>query len=170
MLACIPHLLLRILPARPRIFALVKRPLTHRFFSGLLALLVLAASVGLTVQRRTCHLSGRSTAGFTFNSAADACEEVYIATTCCAATLQLREACCDLATDFHKLSAPAPALLGGKLLTAPAINAWLPTTVWPPLPAASLLAQDVVRWYASDASPPPRAGRLLLTFGCVLVV
>ncbi|MGY2133192.1 hypothetical protein ACW9KT_13255 [Hymenobacter sp. HD11105] len=148
----------------------MKRPLTHRFFSGLLALLVLTASVGLTVQRRTCHMSGRSTSAFTFTPATDACEPVPTVSACCADLLQLREACCDLSTDFHKLNAPAPALLGGKFLPAPAINAWLPTTVWPPFPAAPLLAQAAVRWYASDASPPPRAGRVLLTFGCTLVI
>lgn len=148
----------------------MKRPLTHQLFSGLLALLVFAASVSLTVQRRTCHLSGRSTVGFTFASAADACEPASTITACCATSLQLRAACCDLATDFHQLSAPAPAALGGKFLTVPALNAWLPSTVWPPYPAASLVAQTTVRWHASDTSPPPRAGRLLLAFECILVV
>lgn len=147
----------------------MKRSVTHRFFSGLLALLVLAASVGLTVQRRTCHLSGRSTAAFAF-SAADTCEPATTGTACCTATAQFRAACCDLATDFHKLSAPAPAALGGKFLFPPPFISWLPTTVWPPFLAAPLLAQAAVRWHASDASPPPRAGRRLLAFGCMLVV
>lgn len=149
----------------------MKRPLTHRIFSGLLALLILAASVGLTVQRRTCSMSGRSTANFTFSAAVDACQPSSSALDCGAsATSQLRQACCDLATDFHKLSAPAPASLGGKFLPGPIISTWPVTPVWPSVSAAPLLAQAAVRWHASDTSPPPRAGRLLLTFGCTLVI
>ncbi|QIL77454.1 hypothetical protein [Hymenobacter sp. HDW8] len=149
----------------------MKRPLTHRIFSGLLALLILAASVGLTVQRRTCHISGRSTANFTFSAAVDACQPSNEALHCSvSATSQWRQACCDLATDLHKLSAPAPATLGGKFLAGLAINTWATSSVWPPVPDAPLLAQAAYRWYASDASPPPRAGRLLLAFGCILVV
>lgn len=148
----------------------VKRSVTHRLFSGLLALLVLAASVGLTVQRRTCHLSGRRTAALTLTAPADACQPQVAAAQCCADALQFREACCDLATDFHQLSASAPAALGGKFLPSPAINSWLPTTVWPPFPAAPLLAQAATHWHASDTSPPPRAGRVWLTFACTLVI
>ncbi|GAB2475274.1 hypothetical protein GCM10011375_23470 [Hymenobacter qilianensis] len=165
------HLSRRILQVRYRIFAPVKRPLTHRIFSGLLALLILAASVGLTVQRRTCNVSGRSTANITFRAAVDACQPSNNVLDCGASVAsQLRQACCDLATDFHKLSAPAPASLGGKFLAGPAISPWPATTVWPPIPASPLLAQAACRWYASDASPPSRAGRVLLAFGCILVV
>jgi hypothetical protein len=165
------HLHDQILPLLLCIFVLVKHPLTHRLFSGLLALLVLATSVGLTVQQRTCYMSGRSTAALAISGSSDDCQLTSAALLCGPSIApQLREACCDFATNFHKLSTPATASLGDKFLFAPTINAWLATTVWPSLRATCLVGKVTARWHASDASPPPRAGRVLLAFGCILVV
>jgi hypothetical protein len=156
-----------------RTFVVMKRPLSHRLFSALLALLVLSASVGLTVQRHTCRESGQTTTAVVFSTPKHRCPAPARPTKALehqhSTHARLKGACCDFQAHFHKLDVPAPELAWVKLLVPPFVADWLPTTPWPTLPAAPLVARAAA-WHASDSSPPPRAGRELLTFIRMLVV
>jgi hypothetical protein len=150
----------------------MKRPLSHRLFSALLALLVLSASVGLTVQRHTCRESGQTTAAVVFSTPKHRCPAPKSTKSVGhqhSTQAKLKSACCDFQAHFHKLDAPSPELAWVKLLTPPFVADWLPNASWPTLPSAPVVAHAAA-WYASDSSPPPRAGRELLTFIQVLVV
>ncbi|MBC6698122.1 hypothetical protein [Hymenobacter sp. BT190] len=147
------------------------RPLSHRLFSALLALLVLTASVGMAVLQHTCRQSGYHSTAVVFSTpehrcpAAETKPEALLQPT----KAQLKSTCCDFQAHLHKLDVPAPELTWVKLLPLPAIADWLPTTAWPTLFPAPLVAHAAV-WHASDSSPPTRAGRQLLAFIQVLVV
>ncbi|QDA59096.1 HYC_CC_PP family protein [Hymenobacter jejuensis] len=151
----------------------MKRPLSHRLFSAMLALLVLASSVGLTVLQHTCRESGRSTASVVFSTPHHRCPSpMSVASaghTSAPHKAQLKGACCDFSTHFHKLDSSSPQLAWVKSLVPDWVAVPLPATCWPALPPAAVVAQ-ATRWYAADSSPPPRAGRLLLAFVCTLVV
>ena len=141
---------------------------SHRLLSLLLAALVLTASVGLTVRRHTCRISGRSTAHLLLPGLAGAagCGPA-------AAVPELRDGCCDVAAQEHKLSSPAgPALLAKVLVPTPLLLA-LPPPVMPRWPAAAgaeaTAAALGVRWFAADSSPPA-SGRAVLLRGRKLVV
>ncbi|MBD2715423.1 hypothetical protein KBK19_10285 [Microvirga sp. STR05] len=145
------------------------RPVSHRLFSLLLALLVLASSVGLTVLRHTCRESGHTSADVIFSTPKHGCPTPKPAAEH-AHSSQIKGACCDFSAHLHKLEVPAPELTWAKLLPPPLLApVWLPATSWPTLPPAPLVAQAAA-WHAADSSPPPRAGRVLLTFISVLVV
>lgn len=152
-------------------FVQMKRPLSHRLFSALLALLVLTASVGMTVQQHTCHLSGSRTASVVFSVPQHRCpapkpeagHHLHSSQT------HLKAACCDFSAHLHKLDAPTSALTWAKLLPTPIVVTWWPTPSWPILPPALLVAQADA-WHAADSSPPLRAGRVLLSFIGVLVI
>lgn len=143
------------------------QPLSHRFVSLLLALVVLAASVGLPVQRRTCRLSGRSTAriawaaallGSSSTNSFDIAKHGGLTSNCYGYHLEL-----------HQLSTPAPAPTFAKLLPAAVLLA---------LPAASsptwLPRLVLITGRAFDIRPalvPPRPGgrRLLVRLRCWVV-
>jgi len=144
----------------------VKRPILHRLFSGLLALLILTTSVGLTVQRHTCRSSGHATASVIFSRPHHGCPapkaDVHRAKT------QLRGACCDFSAHFHKLDASSSDLAWAKQLAAPFVAVG-PLLSWQ-LEAPAHFWTQIRSWDASDSSSPPRGGRDLLAFACTLVV
>ncbi|WP_460612518.1 HYC_CC_PP family protein [Hymenobacter seoulensis] len=146
----------------------MKRPLLHRLFSFWLALLVLTSSVGLTVQQHVCRQSGKHTATVIFSPAEHGCP-ASVATDHATNNAQIKKACCEFGAHFHKLDTPSAKLSWVKApvpVLAPLTDA---TTSWPTLPPVPLLVA-AARWYASDTSPPPLAGRDLLTFVGVLIV
>ncbi|WP_188815117.1 hypothetical protein [Hymenobacter cavernae] len=146
----------------------MKRPLAHRLFSGFLALLVLTASVGLTVLRHTCSQSGHTTTAVIFSTPHHGCPTAA-QTPKHSTSAHLKGACCDFKAHFHKLDASSSAVSLVKSLVPDFTGAWLPTTAWPLVPTAPSVAQ-AAPWHASDSSPPPRAGRTLLAFVCTLVI
>ncbi|UPL50107.1 HYC_CC_PP family protein [Hymenobacter sublimis] len=147
----------------------MKRPLLHRLFSTWLALLVLTTSVGLTVQQHTCRQSGSRTASVIFSPAQHTCPAPKPATQQHAAKARLSKSCCEFGAHFHKLDTPSAELAWVKVLPPALAPAWPAATVWPAAPTAPL-CQVAARWHATDSSPPPRAGRTLLTFVGVLIV
>ncbi|MGI4875233.1 MAG: hypothetical protein ACRYFX_29095 [Janthinobacterium lividum] len=142
-------------------------PYHHRLLSALLALLVLATSVGLTAERHRCRISGRSTEQLSLPGqaprpgAGQACGK------------RRTMGCCDISHVQHKLNAQSTASLTkwlpAPLLLAPAL---LPTPTWAGGLVATPLAAAVAVGTAANGSPPgvPRAGRVLLTLVCTLVV
>ncbi|MBC8083940.1 MAG: hypothetical protein H7Z21_12075, partial [Hymenobacter sp.] len=88
----------------------MKRPLSHRLLSTLLALLVLTASVGMTVQRHVCRQSGSRTASVVFTTPRHRCPapEPTANTRAHSGQKQLKAACCDFSAHLHKLDAPTP--------------------------------------------------------------
>ena len=162
------------LPARPRrtfAFVMARYSSLRRLVSLLLAVLVLTASVGLTVQRLTCRMSGRSTV-----SVAVAGQAIPRGCLAPPATARLRVAkanghCCDVSKHLHKLSNPAQELAAKVLLPLPELVAGVPEAGWRGAATAQLpLATASPRWFAADSSPPPRGGRELLVFVGTLVV
>ena len=142
------------------------RPLSHRLFNLLLAVLVLAASVGLSVQHHTCRLSGRSKTLLTLPG------QVSMAgCTSPAGAAAFKDSCCNLDSHLHKLTTPAYELKAGKVpVPSPLFVAVLPAQLWPlPLAARPLAGPAGARWYAADSSPP-RTGRQVLLLACTLVV
>lgn len=142
--------------------------LFRRLVSLLLAVLVLTASVGLTVQRLTCRMSGRSSV-----SLAVAGQPAPRGCIAPPATTRLRANghCCDFSSHLHKLSIPGQELAAEVLVPLPWLTVGVSATGWRGVAAAQLLPETVSpRWFAADSSPPPRAGRGLLMFVCTLVV
>lgn len=138
----------------------------------LLALLVLTASVGLTVLRHTCRESGHMSADVIFSTPRHGCPAPATAEPVAehSHSSQIKGACCDFSAHLHKLEVPSPELAWVKLLPSPLLApVWLPDTNWPTVPLAAHVAQAAA-WHAADSSPPARAGRVLLTFISVLVV
>ncbi|MCR5886800.1 hypothetical protein LRS06_03225 [Hymenobacter sp. J193] len=148
----------------------MKRPLTHRLFGAWLALLVLTASVGLTVQRHTCRVSGQHSAHVVFSAPRHGCPPaVPAAGQHHSGKAKLQKACCEFSAQHHKVDLPTAGVKVLKLLPS-ALTTWLPDAVWPQAPIVRLVLAQAAIWHASDASPPARAGRTLLTFVCTLVV
>lgn len=149
----------------------MQRPLSHRLFSALLALLVLTASVGMAVLQHTCRQSGYRTTAVVFSTPQHRCPALANTpeATHSSGGTQLSSTCCDFQAHLHKLDVPAPELAWAKLLPPPLLADWLPAPAWPTLPPAPLVARAAA-WHASDSSPPTRAGRQLLAFIHVLVV
>jgi hypothetical protein len=151
-------------------------PYHHRFLSALLALLVLATSVGLTAERHRCRISGRSTVALSLpgltNHSDEAPSPGKPGRPC---GKRRTSGCCDISHSQHKLNAQSAATGITKWLpTPPQIlpPALLPTPMWAGLSVAAPLAAAVAVGTAANSSPPgvPRAGRVLLTLGCTLVV
>ncbi|MBJ6109651.1 hypothetical protein JAO73_11550 [Hymenobacter sp. BT523] len=139
----------------------------RRFFCLVLSALVLVASVGLTVQRLTCRMSGQSTVAVSVASPA----ELRGCTGETAPTKpEAKDNCCDFSKQLHKLSSPAHELAAKILVPAPLFMAVLPERFQPLAHAPMGITSSAPRWFAADASPPPKAGRALLTFVCKLVV
>ena len=152
------------------------RPLPHRLLSALLALLVLATSVGLTAERHRCRISGRSTVvlslpGLTQHDEAQP-DAGKPGRPC---GKRRTNGCCDVSHSQHKLNAQsadhgvAKWLPNAPHLLPPAL---LPTPVWAGLPSGAPRAAVVASGTAANSSPPgvPKAGRVLLTLVCTLVV
>jgi hypothetical protein len=152
-------------------------PYRHRLLSALLALLVLATSVGLTAERHRCRISGRSTValslpGLASHDDADATSPTKPGRPC---GKRRADGCCDISHLHHKLSAQSTA--GGLAKWLPELPAHLPPAVlpapvWASFVASAPLAAGVAVGTATNSSPPgvPRAGRVLLTRHCTLVV
>jgi hypothetical protein len=158
-----------------RIFAFVPpRSLLLRLTSFWLALLVLTASVGLTVQQHTCSMSGKTQRAVVL-APRHACAPAAVAEAGCrkpAATAEatVKDGCCEFSAHHHKVDASAHDFALGKV-PVPGFVAVLPAPAAWPLPAATVAAAAEQQiWHAADASPPPLGGRALLTFACTLVV
>ncbi|TGE14638.1 HYC_CC_PP family protein [Hymenobacter elongatus] len=138
----------------------------HRLFSAFLALLILTSSVGLTVQSHSCTISGRSTASIIFSAAQHQCPSVSEgAVPGAPGAARLQKACCEFGAHFHKLEAAARHSDPTKLLLPQVSPVWYLAAYELIFPAAPSTSSSAA-WHASDASPPPRAGRVLLTFVC----
>ena len=146
---------------------MVRYSFFRRFVSLLLAVLVLTASVGLTVQRLTCRMNGHTVVSLMVAAvpAPRGCTGPGTA-----AQLKSDDHCCDFSSHSHKLSAPAHELAAKVLVPVPIFAAWVPALTWHTTTAATVLGTSSPRWYAADSSPPPLGGRGLLTFVCTLVV
>lgn len=155
----------------------MSRPLPrhHRFLSALLALLVLATSVGLTAERHRCRISGRSTVALSLPGLASHSNETTPAKPGRPCGKRRASGCCDISHSQHKLNAQSSAAGFAKWLpeAPPALPpALLPVPLWAGLPLAAPVAASVATGTAANSSPPgvPRAGRVLLTLVCTLVV
>jgi hypothetical protein len=155
------------------------RPLPHhhRLLSALLALLVLATSVGLTAERHRCRISGRSTVALSLPGLASHDDEAPTRPAKPGRPCGKRRAdgCCDVSHLHHKLNAQSQAGDLAKWLPSPPHllpPALLPAPVWAGFGAAAPLAASVAVGTAANSSPPgaPLAGRVLLTRHCTLVV
>ncbi len=154
----------------------MSRPLPHRLLSALLALLVLATSVGLTAERHRCRISGRSTVTLSLPGLAqpDGTQpETGKSNRPCGK--RRTSGCCDVSHAHHKLNVQqATDGLAKWLPEAPHAlpPALLPAPGWAGLPGSAPLAATVAVGTAANSSPPglPKAGRVLLTLVCTLVV
>jgi hypothetical protein len=149
----------------------------HRLLSALLALLVLATSVGLTAERHRCRITGRSTVALSLPGLASHDDAAAPGPTKPGRPCGKRRAdgCCDVSHLHHKLSAQsADAGLAKWLPEPPQLlpPALLPAPVWAGILASAPLAAGVAVGTAANSSPPgvPRGGRVLLTRHCTLVV
>lgn len=155
-------------------------PYRHRLLSALLALLVLATSVGLTVERHRCRISGRSTVVLSLPGLASHRDETTAGPAkpgrpCGIAAKRRADGCCDISHLHHKLNAQSQADGPAKWLPSPPHvlpPALLPAPVWPGRTLVAPLAASVAVGTAANSSPPgaPRAGRVLLARHCTLVV
>ncbi|MFD2720129.1 hypothetical protein ACFST9_15505 [Hymenobacter monticola] len=147
----------------------MSRPsLLRRLVSLLLAVLVLTASVGLTVQRLTCRMSGRSTVAL---SVAGRAAELQGCTAGMAPDAPIaKDNCCDFSKQLHKLTTPAHELAAKVLVPLPGPALLLAPPAWAQPDLAALPVGSAPRWFAADSSPPPWGGRGLLAFACTLVV
>lgn len=152
-------------------------PYRHRLLSALLALLVLATSVGLTAERHRCRISGRSTVALSLPDLVSHEDDAPAGPAKPGRPCGKRRAdgCCDVSHLHHKLNAQSQANAPAKWLPSPPHllpPALLPTPVWPGFDQAVPPAASVAVGTAANSSPPgaPRAGRVLLTRHCTLVV
>ncbi|MFC6225182.1 hypothetical protein ACFP2F_18185 [Hymenobacter artigasi] len=139
-----------------------------RLASVLLAVLVLITSVGLTVQRLTCRMSGRSMVAVSVAGR----DELRGCLGEVAPTPPIvKDGCCDFSKHEHKLSSPVHELAAKILVPAPALAGIVPPLGGPVAPAAGAARANAgPRWFAADTSPPPLGGRALLAFACTLEV
>jgi hypothetical protein len=139
----------------------------RRLVSLLLAVLVLITSVGLTVQRLTCRMSGRSTVAVSVAGRAElhGCTGEVAPTTPTA-----KDNCCDFSKQVHKLTLPTHEQASKILIPPPLLAVEIPALSGPQLAAVAKLKDGGPRWFAADSSPPPLGGRGLLAFVCTLVV
>ena len=144
--------------------------------SALLALLVLATSVGLTAERHRCRISGRSTVALSLPGLASHNDDGSTGPAKPGRPCGKRRAdgCCDVSHLHHKLSAQSADAGLAKWLPKPPqlLPALLPAPVWAGFPTSAPLAAGVAVGTAANSSPPgvPRAGRVLLARHCTLVV
>lgn len=157
-------------------------PHHHRFLSALLALLVLATSVGLTAELHRCRISGRSTVALSLPGLSGPDEETPSpgkpGRPCgnhrSALAKRRASGCCDISHSQHKLNAQSAAGTTKWLPEAPHFLplALPPVPAWAGRPTSAPLAAAVAVGTAANSSPPgvPRAGRVLLAHVCTLVV
>ena len=156
-------------------------PYRTRLLSALLALLVLATSVGLTAERHRCRISGRSTVALVLPGLPghpDGDAPTRPGRPCDSQRSKLTKrrptGCCDVSHVLHKLDASRHAGAAAKWL--PELPQWqpalLPTPTWAGASGRCPLAASVAMGAAANSSPPgaPRAGRVLLTLHSTLVV
>lgn len=149
-------------------FAMPRYSPIRRLVSLLLAVLVLAASVGLSVQRHTCRMSGRSQVAVAVPG--------QLTPRGCNGQLApgravIKSNCCDFSTHLHKLSVPAHELAAMVLVPGPLLAvAWPPAVIWPMTTPTRTPLAGSPRWFAADSSPPARSGRERLVFGGKLVI
>ncbi|MDB5236295.1 MAG: hypothetical protein JWR44_3288 [Hymenobacter sp.] len=142
--------------------------LFRRFVSLLLAVLVLTASVGLTVQRHTCRITGRSKVGMSVTGQAN---QLGCGSQLAPVAPSAKDNCCDFSSHLHKLSVPAHQLAGKVLVPSPPLLAiWMAPMVWSMKLVVPAVVAAAPQWFAADSSPPPLGGRVLLAFVCTLVV
>jgi hypothetical protein len=141
--------------------------LIRRFVSLMLATLVLTTSVGLTVQRNTCRMSGRSQVQLSVPGQATlgGCAGERGA-----ARPVAKDGCCDLSSHLHKLSTPVHELAAKTVVPTPLLAACMPAAVWELAPVAPASVAATQCWFGAYSSPPPLGGRGLLAFACTLVV
>ena len=155
-------------PGRTFAAAMRAHSLFRRLVSVLLAVLVFITSVGLTVQRLTCRMSGQSMVAV---SVAGRAELRGCMGELAPATPKAADGCCDFSKHEHKLSSLAYELAAKVLVPVPPLLAEALVLRWPVSAAAAVSrATAGPRWFAADASPPPRGGRALLAFACTLEV
>ena len=154
-------------PGRNFAFVMPRNSSLHHLVSLLLAVLVLTASVGLTVQRSTCRMSGRSTVDVLLagQNTQRGCGGLLVPS-----WPILKDNCCDHSSHLHKLSAPAHELAAKVLVPVPLLAVFTVAVVWPFVVAEEVPKTGGPHWFAADSSPPPRGGRGLLVFVCTLVV
>ena len=153
-------------------------PTHHRLLSALLALLVLATSVGLTAERHRCRISGRSTVALVLPGLANGDDAPAPGQPCgqrSALSKHRPSGCCDISHVLHKLDAKANAGNAAHWLPTPPVAlppALLPAPAWAGLATTAPLAASVAVGTAANSSPPgaPRAGRVLLARYCTLIV
>jgi hypothetical protein len=141
-------------------------PLAHRLLSLLLAVLVLASSAGLTVQRRTCRISGHSQVRAVLPALAVAEQARQLAP----ASDRIQSRCFDFSSQHHKVSPQASGFAESKSGAAVRVAALLASPRFWEAVSRPTAAISGARWFAADSSPPPRGGRALLAFAGVLVV
>ncbi|AMR27292.1 hypothetical protein A0257_09395 [Hymenobacter psoromatis] len=149
-------------------------PTPHRLLSALLALLVLATSVGLTAERHRCRISGRSTVALSLPGLAQPQSDAPTKRGQ-ACGKRRADGCCDVSHSQHKLNAQSADAGLAKWLPAasPALPpALLPIPLWTGKLVAAPLAVGVAVGTAANSSPPgaARAGRVLLARHCTLIV
>lgn len=150
-------------------------PYCHRLVSALLALLVLATSVGLTAERHRCRISGRSTVALRLPGLASPADASAPASQPGQPCKKRRAAgCCDVSHLHHKLSAQSAEAGLAKWLPEPpqSLPPALPAPVWVAFGIGAPLAASVAVGTAANSSPPgvPRAGRGLLVRHCTLLI
>jgi hypothetical protein len=150
-------------------------PYHHRLVSAFLALLVLATSVGLTAERHRCRISGRSTVALSLPGLANHEDDALANKPGRPCGKRRADGCCDVSHLHHKLSTQsANAGLAKWLPEPPQLlpPALLPALAWAGFATSAPLAASVAVGTAANSSPPgvPRAGRVLLTRHCTLVV
>lgn len=142
--------------------------LFRRLVSMLLAMLLLITSVGFTVQRLNCSMSGRSTVTDSVAGRAGlrGCRGERAP-----AKPKALNNYCDFSEQEHGLSSPAHMLATKFLVSISSISVIVPPLNWPVAPAAmASLAESGHRWFTADAPTPPLGGRALLNFACTLEV
>ena len=138
--------------------------LFRRLVSLLLAVLVLATSVGFTVQRLTCRMSGRSTV------AVSLAPRPTLRSCLGTPATTVQDNCCDFSKQLHKLTTPAHELAVTIAVPAPILALVPPALRWPVPAPMAVVPGSAPRWFAADSLPPPLSGRGLLAFVCTLVV
>ena len=142
--------------------------LPRRFLSLLLALLVLAASVGITVRKQTCLLSGCSQVALSVVAAP--ASSLCRGTATPLAITDQGDDCCDFSLQLHKVSTPALKLAAKVLLPAAWPAAGAPVPAWPLAKAAVPTELVDPRRVATASLLPPLGGRELLRWACTMVV
>ena len=138
-----------------------------RFVSLLLAVLVLTASVGLTVQRLTCRISGHVVVAVSAPGRADLHGCIRAAAS---DQPRAKDSCCDFSKHEYKILTPTHALVAKMLVPVPLL-AWAASAgAWPVSSSVVAPQSSGPTWFAANAAPPPKSGRELLAFVCTLLV